>query len=83
MGPAAAVCVSAGRESRMFLWEGDKLSLEYSAEVRFCSVWSSSSVAAEDPNHAVTAPALLLPGVPAPRSPCRPSRRTDRDRPRT
>lgn len=75
------MCVSAGRESRTSHWDGDKLSLEYRAEVRFFSVWFVSSV--EELIPAVTASVLLLPGVPAPRSPCRASRSTDRDKPRT
>lgn len=45
--PAAAVCVSAVSESRMFLCEGDKLSLEYEFEVALFSVSLSSSVAVE------------------------------------
>ena len=81
--PAAAVCVSAVCVSRMFLCDGDKLSLEDEVEVALLSMSPSSSVAVEEWNPAVTESVLLLLGVPAPRGPGRPSRSTDRDKPRT
>lgn len=46
--PAAAVCVSAVCVSRMFLCDGDKLSLEDEVEVALLSVSPSSSVAVEE-----------------------------------
>lgn len=82
--PAAAVCVSAVCVSRMFLCDGDKLSLDCEVAVALFSTPPSSSapVACSNPDR-VTESVLLSPGVPAPRGPGNSSRRTDRDRPRT
>lgn len=45
--PAVGVCVSAARVSRLFLCDGDKLSLEYEVEVALFSRLRSLSLAVE------------------------------------